>query len=93
MFDKLEQLEIHENTIVVYLNDNGPNTMRYVGNMRGMKTNVDDGGIRSPLLFHWPAKVSAGRVDEHMCAHIDVVPTILEACDVASPAGRTLADG
>ncbi|TWU58363.1 arylsulfatase [Rubripirellula reticaptiva] len=90
LFDKLVELDILENTIVIYLNDNGPNTMRYVGNMRGMKTGVDDGGIRSPLLFHWPAKVSANKTVTKLCAHIDVAPTILDACDVTVPAEQHL---
>lgn len=78
----LQSLKIIDNTILIYLNDNGPNTMRYVGNMRGMKTNVDDGGIRSPLLLHWPAKVPAGTEVHQLCAHIDLLPTILDACEV-----------
>lgn len=85
LFRKLKDIGALENTIVVYLNDNGPNSMRYVGNMRGMKSHVDDGGIRSPLLFHWPAKVKAGTTSDKLCAHIDVVPTILDACDVDVP--------
>lgn len=75
---------------VVLGSDNGPNTMRYVGNMRGMKTGVDDGGIRPPLLFHWPAKVSANRTVNQLCAHIDITPTILDACDVNVPAEQHL---
>ena len=90
LFRELDALGIRENTIVVYLNDNGPNTMRFVGDMRGMKTNVDDGGIRSPLLFHWPAKVAAGQTSDMLCAHIDVLPTILDACDVAVPSGHKI---
>jgi arylsulfatase A-like enzyme len=90
LFAKLNELGLSENTIVVYLNDNGPNSMRFVGNMRGMKTHVDDGGIRSPLLFHWPAKVSAERTSSELCAHIDLLPTILDACDVAVPAEHHL---
>lgn len=90
LFKKLDALGIRENTIVVYLNDNGPNTMRFVGDMRGMKTHVDDGGIRSPLLFHWPAKVSARKTSDALCAHIDVLPTILDACDVEVPAGHKI---
>jgi len=90
LFNKLETLGIRENTIVVYLNDNGPNSMRFVGNMRGMKSHVDDGGIRSPLLFHWPAKVPARRTSDALCAHIDLLPTILDACDVKVPAGHKL---
>lgn len=85
LFRKLDALGVRENTIVIYLNDNGPNTMRYVGNMRGMKTHVDDGGIRSPLLFHWPARVSARKTSDKLCAHIDVLPTILDACGIEAP--------
>lgn len=90
LFERMENLGISENTIVIYLNDNGPNSMRYVGDMRGMKTHVDEGGIRSPLLFHWPAKVSAGKSSAALCAHIDVLPTILDACEIDVPQGHPL---
>ena len=88
LFAKLTELEIADNTIVMYLNDNGPNTMRYVGNMRGMKTRVDDGGIRSPLIFHWPKKVRAGTRSDAFTAHIDILPSIMDACGVAKPEGH-----
>lgn len=78
----LDSMDLLNNTVLVYLNDNGPNSMRYVGNMRGMKSHVDDGGIRSPLVVHWPAKVKPRTTIDKQCAHIDLVPTILEACDV-----------
>ncbi len=90
LFKKLDKLGVRDETIVIYLNDNGPNSMRYVGNMRGMKTHVDDGGIRSPLLFHWPAKVEARKTSDALCAHIDVLPTILDACDVSLPSDRKI---
>jgi arylsulfatase/arylsulfatase A len=90
LFEKLDELKVRENTIVIYLNDNGPNSMRYVGNMRGMKTGVDDGGIRSPLLFHWPAKVKARATSNELCAHIDVLPTILDACGIEVPTGHQI---
>lgn len=82
LFSELTKLGIAENTIVMYLNDNGPNSMRYVGNMRGMKTHVDDGGIRSPLIVHWPAKIQAGTQSNGLSAHIDILPSILDACGV-----------
>lgn len=88
LFEKLNGLGIGDNTIVMYLNDNGPNSMRYVGDMRGMKTHVDDGGIRSPLIFHWPGKVAAGKASSGMCAHIDILPTILQACKISSPSHK-----
>jgi arylsulfatase/arylsulfatase A len=90
LFTSLDELNIASNTIVIYLNDNGPNTMRYVGEMRGMKTGVDDGGIRSPLLFHWPDRVAAEATSDAFCAHIDIAPTILDACQVDLPATQHL---
>lgn len=90
LFEQLDALRILDNTIVIYLNDNGPNTMRYVGNMRGMKSHVDDGGIRSPLLFHWPRKVQPGSESKDLCVHMDVTPTLLEACGVTVPEGLHL---
>lgn len=90
LFSKLVDLGIADNTIVIYMNDNGPNTMRYVGDMRGMKTNVDDGGIRSPLIVHWPRHVKPGMESDTMCAHIDVAPTILDACGVSPPSDRKI---
>ena len=90
LFARLDALKIRENTIVIYLNDNGPNSMRYVGDMRGMKSHVDDGGIRSPLIFHWPAKVKAGRVSGGLAAHIDLLPTLVEACGLKSPGAQKI---
>ncbi len=52
-----------------------------------MKSEVHDGGIRSPLWLHWPARFAAGRACDQLSAHIDVTPTILEACGVAPPEG------
>lgn len=88
LFKRLDTLGIRDDTIVIYLNDNGPNTMRYVGDMRGMKSHVDDGGIRSPLLFHWPARVAAKTTSTELCAHIDLLPTILDACGIETPKGH-----
>ena len=85
LFDKLGQLGITENTIVIFLVDNGPNTMRFVGNKRGKKTEVHEGGIRSPLWVHWPAQLEASTSHDELAAHIDLMPTLLEACGLQPP--------
>ena len=87
LHDRLGTLGIAENTIVIFLTDNGPNTMRYVGDLRGMKGQVHSGGIRTSFFWRWPARVEAGRRIDTMAAHIDVMPTLLEAAGVASLAG------
>jgi len=73
------------NTIVIFLVDNGPNGSRYVAGMRGSKSSVYEGGVRSPFFVHWPDRLAAGRSSNRVAAHIDVLPTILEACEVPVP--------
>jgi arylsulfatase/arylsulfatase A len=90
LVNRLAELKLAENTLVIYLVDNGPNTMRYVGPFRGMKTNVHEGGIRSPLWLCWPARLKAGHTRDELCAHVDLMPTILEACGVRPPGGVRL---
>ena len=55
---------------------------------RGMldrKGSVHDGGIRVPCFVRWPGTLEAGRVVDRIAAHIDLTPTLLEACGVAKP--------
>jgi arylsulfatase A-like enzyme len=75
------------NTIVIFMTDNGPQQQRYNGGMRGLKTTVYQGGIRVPFFFRWPAMKSVPRKVAVTAAHIDVVPTLLEACKVDKAAG------
>ncbi len=90
LLDHLKETGLLENTIVIYLNDNGPNRRRYVAGMRGNKSSVYEGGIRSPLWVYWPDKLEAGHSSDRISAHIDVMPTILEACGVDKPSGVEL---
>jgi arylsulfatase A-like enzyme len=82
---KLDELNIARDTIVLYMNDNGPNGRRYVAGMRGEKTSVYEGGVRSPLFVRWPGKLKPGFVNDRVVAHIDILPTLLQACGVALP--------
>ena len=85
LFKKLEKLGQLENTLVLFMVDNGPNTRRYVAGMNGKKTNVYEGGVRSPLFVHWQGKLKAGHANDRVVAHIDILPTILEACGLPVP--------
>ena len=86
----LDEAGLAENTLVLFLVDNGPNTRRYVAGMEGMKGEVYEGGIRSPLLVRWPARLAAGRLDNHISAHIDLMPTLLDAAGVGLPEDRAI---
>ena len=86
----LEARHLRENTIVIFMCDNGPDGTRFVGPMRGKKTEVLDGGIRSPFFVQWPARLKPGTTSDLIAAHIDVMPTLLEAASVRPPAGLKL---
>ncbi len=87
---KLKATGLWDNTLVIFMADNGPASVRYVGPFRGKKTEVHDGGIRSPFFVQWPARLRPGTRSDRIAAHIDVMPTLLEAAGVPVPAGLNL---
>ena len=90
VLDTLDALKIADDTIVVFLTDNGPQQVRYNGGMRGRKGTVYDGGIRVPCFVRWPGRLTPGREVDRIAAHIDVTPTLLDACGVSKPPGLSL---
>ncbi len=88
----LDELELKNDTIVVFFCDNGPNSDRWNGDMKGRKGSTDEGGVRSPLLIRWPAKIPAGKLVTQISGAIDLLPTLTELCDV-QPIGVKPLDG
>ena len=75
-----------DNTLVVYLGDHGADLLR------GKRTSYE-GGVRVPLIVHWPSKVKPGQVREELVSTIDLMPTLLAAAaaePVADLPGRSL---
>ncbi|MBM3812506.1 MAG: arylsulfatase [Acidimicrobiia bacterium] len=84
LFRKLASLNLDQDTILLYLTDNGPQQPRYNAGMRGRKGTVYQGGIRVPAFLRWPARLKPASLDT-IAAHIDILPTMLDACGVAAP--------
>ncbi len=82
ILSKLDELKIRDNTIVIFLSDNGPNTYRYNGVMKGKKGSVDEGGVRVPFYISWPEKIKPG-VTEQLAQDIDIMPTLLSLCSIS----------
>jgi len=78
LLDALDEMKLAENTVVFFLTDNGPNTDRYNGGMRGRKSSVHEGGVRVPLFVRWPGHIRPGSEVTQIAAHIDLLPTIAE---------------
>jgi arylsulfatase len=83
MLDKLDELGIADNTIVMYSTDNGPenDTWPDAGNtpFRSQKDTNWEGGWRVPCFMRWPGKIKAGSVLNGIVSHIDMLPTLLAA--------------
>lgn len=87
---KLEDLNLVENTVVIFMADNGPQQRRYVGGMRGLKGTVYRGGVRVPFWLRYPA-LKKSNIDIHTtAAHIDVLPTLAALCNTSLPDNRIL---
>jgi arylsulfatase A-like enzyme len=86
---KLEELGLSDNTVVMFLTDNGPQQPgRFNADMRGRKGTVYEGGIRVPLFVRWPKVVRAGTESKRLTAHLDIMPTLCEIAGVPLPRDR-----
>jgi arylsulfatase A-like enzyme len=93
---KLKDLNLYDNTIIVFTSDNGPHREGGAdpdffdsnGMLKGYKRDLYEGGIRVPLIVHWPAKVTPGKT-EHVSAFWDHMPTFSELIN----AGPVACDG
>ncbi len=73
---KLKEYGIEEKTIVLYFSDNGPNSNRWTGGMKGKKGTTDEGGVRSVCYLRWPGKLPAGQTVAEISGAIDLLPTL-----------------
>lgn len=87
---RLDELNLAKDTVVVYFHDNGPNSDRWNGGMKGRKGSTDEGGVRSPLLLRWTGKIPPSTVIRPIAGAIDLLPTIAELAGVPLSAGKPL---
>lgn len=78
----LEQLRLEEDTIVIYFSDNGPNSYRWNGGMKGRKGSNDEGGLRSPFLIRWPGTIPAAEKRTQVTGAIDLLPTLADLAGI-----------
>lgn len=94
ILDRLDELGLAQNTLLLFSSDNGPHQegghkMTYFdsnGPLRGMKRDLYEGGIRVPLIAHWPGHIRPGVESDHISGFQDILPTLAEI------AGKGVAD-
>ncbi len=83
ILDKLAELGIDENTIVIYSTDNGAETCTWPDGgtipFYGEKNTTWEGGFRVPAVMRWPAKIKPGQISNELISHQDWLPTLMAA--------------
>ena len=100
LLDALQELQLRDNTLVVFSSDNGPETLsRYrgadrsygrPGPLRGMKLHTHDGGFRVAGIASWPARIRPGQVSQQVASALDLLPTFCQLSGTQVPADLIL---
>ncbi len=93
VLDKLKELGLDNNTLVIFSSDNGPHQEGGAdpdyfdsnGPLKGYKRDLYEGGIREPMIAWWPGKIRTGTTSDHVSAFWDVMPTFAELAGSESP--------
>lgn len=89
----LEKMKASENTLILFVSDNGSEfrtsgeNHRPNGSLRGVKSNVYEGGVRSPFILRWPAAIPAQSVSEEIVCFTDVLPSLAKIAGAKLPTG------
>lgn len=86
----LKELNLDENTFVIFSSDNGPWFGGHTSGLSGMKSTSWEGGLRVPMIARWPGKIPRGQVIDTVCGSIDIFPTILKQAGIKVPADRVI---
>ena len=81
----LKEIDKYENTIIIFLSDNGPNGNRWNNELKERKGSTNEGGVRVPFFIQWPNKIKPGIKIKQVTSALDVFPTLTDLID--SPTG------
>lgn len=82
LFKELKKNKLYDNTIIIFMTDNGPAQYRYNGGLQGKKSMVQEGGIHVPFYMKLPKGMAKVNEINERFAHIDVLPTIANLCGI-----------
>jgi len=85
---KVEDKEMTENTLVIFMSDNGASLSGNNGHLRSFKGRLFEGGIRVPCVVKWPGKIPAGLVSDQPCISMDFTASIIRAAGTNPPQKR-----
>lgn len=90
VLDLVKELGLDEKTIIFFCSDNGASdrfegSLNSSGPLRGQKTQMYEGGLRTPLMARWPGRIKPASVSEHVCYFADIMPTLAELAGATAP--------
>jgi len=94
LFELLVELDLEENTIVIFTSDNGTTHLKLevdydffesVGELRGLKGELYEGGVRVPTIVRWPGRVTPGSESDYVSGFEDWTPTLLDMIGADAP--------
>jgi arylsulfatase A-like enzyme len=90
--EKLKAEGLDENTIVVFVSDNGGSPRTYADNtpLKGNKYILEEGGIRVPMVMSWPGQLPGGLVYDQTVSGMDIFPTLHAALNMPLPQGKVM---
>jgi arylsulfatase A-like enzyme len=98
IMDKLDELKLAENTIIIFFSDNGGNMYDLIDGktatnnfpLKMGKGNIHEGGIRVPCIISWPGKIKLATKSEEVICSIDFYPTLLEIAGLKPQKGQII---
>ena len=103
VLDKLDELQLRENTLIIYMSDNGHSTEDYynwdvsyggnggggyTGKWRGAKGSFFEGGLRVPAVISYPKMFPKGASRDQAIVNLDILPTICEVLNIPIPKNK-----
>ena len=84
VIDSLKKYKLYDNTIIIYLSDNGPNGNRWNNDLKERKGSTNEGGVRVPFFIQWPKKIPSGIRVSQISSVLDIFPTVIELTNNSS---------
>ncbi|MBG86089.1 MAG: arylsulfatase [Verrucomicrobiales bacterium] len=84
LLDRLDDLNLREDTLVIFMTDNGAQQSRFNAGFRGRKSHTYEGGIRVPFFVQWPSGIGRKLRTKALGAHIDIAPTMISAAGIST---------
>ncbi len=85
LLNTLTELGLESDTLVIFFSDNGPNSRRFNADLRGKKSSMFEGGVRSPFVIRWPGTLKSGERISTPTAHVDLLPTLARITGISIP--------